>query len=233
MTETHSELGRNPEANPKYEAIVIPSYGMSKDKEGTYKLSFFSGVACRASYELWKDGVAPIVIIEGATIFPGDPKNDGDLMKALLLKLGMPEDAILQRRNNTNTYNQILDSKRTVEEMNIRGRVLTVFCDLHKQRIPNLIENYHINSDTRIAEDVLSERYPAFARVWQIIKNDPTYKEKIEKVEAKIAKALRVDPQGMLARVASWVLFPITGADVADVKHRKITRVFAKTGKSH
>lgn len=231
MTEL-PELISSPERPTTYGAIVIPSYGMSKES-GAYRLSFFSGNVCRAAYELWKDGVAHNIIIEGARIFPNDPKNDGDLMKALLLKLGVPEDAIIQRRNNKNTYTQLLDAKRVLGELGIIRKVLTVYADLHKLRVPDLLKNYRINSDSRKAEDILSEKYPAFRKAWEIIRNDPSYKNKAEDVEAKMAKALKVDPQGMLARLANWALFPFTGADVPDVRHRKVTRVFAGIGKSH
>lgn len=229
--EGKAELPRNPEVKFQYGAIIIPSYGMSRDSKG-YHLTFFSGIACRAAYELWKDGLASKVIIEGAKIFPKDSMNDGDLMHNLLLKLGVAESAIVQRRDNSNTYNQLLDARKTIREQKIPGKVLIVHSDLHDPRVPILADNYQINSDKKIAEEVMSDKYPAFRKVWDEIKSDPSYKEKMKDVEALMVKALKIDPQGHLARLASWASFPFKGADVPDIRGRKTVRYLA-TSKAH
>lgn len=236
------ELALGRELSPTFGAIVIPSYGMSRWEDGSeYRLSFFSGVVCKAAFEMWRGLGARKIIIEGARIFPGDPKNDGDLMKDLLLRLGVPEDVIVQRRDNHNTYEQLLDARRALEELGIpQDEAVFVYADLHKQRIPKLLKNYKINSDSITAEEWLSglDRYRAFREVWEQgyrdregrrhlgIKHDPSYLEKAVKVEAKLARALKFDPRGRLARVASRVIFPIKGADVPDVRHRQTVRSY-------
>lgn len=222
--ESNSDL----EPPPIFEVIVIPSYGMSKSKN-TYKLSFFSEVVAIASYEMWRGHWAPKVITEGAKIFPGDPTNDGDLIKSFLIELGIPEEAIIQRRDTSNTYNQLLDAKAALKELGIpENRALFIYSDLHKYRIPELLKNYDISSEYIVAEDILSEYYPPFASFWDNIKNDPSYKEKVEDIEEKLASALRIDPQGKLARLASWLIFPFAGADVPDVVSGKTVRHFAR-----
>lgn len=223
FTKSNSDL----EPPPIFEVIVIPSYGMSKSGN-MYKLSFFSQVVSIAAFEMWKGHWAPKVIIEGAKIFPGDPTNDGDIMKSFLLDLGMPEEAIIQRRNTSNTYNQLLDAKAALKELGIpENRALFIYSDLHKYRIPELLKNYDINSEHIVAEDILSEYYPPFASFWNDVKNDPSYKEKVENIEEKLANALKIDPQGKLARLASWLIFPFAGADVPDIKEGKAIRHFA------
>ncbi|MEK9178354.1 MAG: hypothetical protein AAB801_01075 [Patescibacteria group bacterium] len=226
------ELPPAPERAPSYGAIVIPSYGMSKWETGSeYRLSFFSGVVTRAAYELWKKGVAPRIIIEGAKIFPGDPNNDGDLMKQFLVKLAendgleFPEDSIVQRRDNKNTYTQIADAKSAVQELGITQKVLTVYCDLHELRVPALIRKYGINSDTRVAEEVLSEKYPAFAEVWNLIKSDPSYK-RTKAMEFVLFMLLKIDPYDTFARFISSKRFKSKGADVPDVRHRRTVRSY-------
>lgn len=231
MGEQRGDQIQSPEAKPSYGAIVIPSYGMARDVQGRYHPTFFSGIVCRAAYELWKDGIAPQIIIEGARIFPNEPKNDGDLMHALLLKLGVPEEDIIQRKDNSNTYNQLLDAKKTLREKQVTEKVLTVYCDLHEKRIPTLIKNYGINSDLRVAEEVLAEKYPAFAKVWQEIKDNPSYKRTMEGgFESVLVLALKtIDPQGILARFASWSLGKVgVGADVPDIKAKRAVRHLAK-----
>lgn len=240
MTEAKTELSRNAENLPQYGAIVVPSYGMSKDSRG-YHLTYFSGVVCKAAYELWKDGVAPKVVIEGAKIFPNDPTNDGDLMHQFLLKLGMPEGAIIQRKDNTNTYNQFLDVKKTLEQEGIKGKVFTIYCDLHKYRVPKLLKNYGITSnpkaDSKVAEDFLSEKYPAFkkawegytnkdGKVWMGIKNDLSYKIKFKSLEAALGFELFFDKNGKLVMDYSNKRFAKKGADVPDIRHRKAVRSF-------
>ena len=216
------------EIPPQFGAVVIPSYGMSRWETGNkYRLSFFSGVVCKAAFEAWKTLGVPKIIIEGARIFPGDPKNDGDLMKDLLMRLGVPEEAIVQRRNNHNTYEQILDSKRALAELEIpQHEALYVYPHLHRRRIPRLLNNYGMNSHQLIAENVLSETYPKFAEIWDVIRDDPSYHEKAERPETLLTLALLVDRQGWLARKASERLFPHKGADVPDVRHLQTVRSY-------
>ncbi len=223
------------EIPPMFAAIVIPSYGMSRWKDGNpYRLSFFSGIVCRAAYEVRKQMLevipefeAPPIVVEGARIFPGDPKNDGDLMSDLLIRLGVSPEAIIQRRDNRNTYDQLLDSKRMLAEREIpQHEAYYIYSDLHKQRIPRLMKNYGMNSHSLIAENYLSDKYPAFADVWAMIKNDPSYHEEAEKPETWMTRALWIDPQGVLARKASEFIFARKGADVPDVRHRQTVRSY-------
>lgn len=195
------------EIPPMFAAIVVPSYGMSEwETENKYRLSFFGGVVTRAAFEygemIKSMGLgAPAIIIEGAVIFPGDPMNDGDLMKDLLVRLGVPEGSVVQRRDNHNTYEQLLDSKKALQELGIpQHEALYLYSDLHRQRIPRLMRNYGLNSHTAIAEDFLSEMHPAFARAWERIKSDPSYHEKAEKPETMMTRALWIDPRGVIAR---------------------------------
>lgn len=227
------EMMASGEIPPPFAAIVIPSYGMSKWETGKpYKLSFFGGVVTRAAYE-WRKRLEdqgfepPRIIIEGAVIFPGDPKNDGDLMSDFLVDLGVPENAIIQRRDNHNTYEQLQDSKRILAQLGIpQHEAFYIYSDLHKQRIPRLMKNYSMNSHTAIAEEMLSSFYPAFADAWGLIKNDPSYHEKAEKPETMMTRALWIDPKGWFARKASDFIFPRKGADVPDVRHRRTVRTY-------
>lgn len=219
------------EVPPIFAAIVVPSYGMSEWETGEkYRLSFFGGVVTRAAFE-YREMIeamglgAPKIVIEGAVIFPGDPKNDGDLMKDHLLRLGVPESSIVQRKNNHNTYEQLLDSKKALQELRIpQHEALYLYSDLHRQRIPKLMRNYGLSSHTAIAEDFLSEIHPAFARAWERIKSDPSYHEKAERPEAMMTRALWIDPRGVIARKASEIIFARKGADVPDVRHRQTVR---------
>lgn len=216
------------ELGPTFGAIVIPSYGMSKwDSGDRYRLSFFSGVVTRAAFEMWRSLGAGKIIIEGARIFPNDPANDGDLMKDLLLRLGVPEETIIQRRNNTNTYNQLLDSRTALQELGIaQDEALYIYSDLHKQRIPKLMEAYRLDSDSILAENVLSDIHPRFAHAWDLIRSHPSYYKLMERPEEILTHALAIDTQGRLARLVSKLIFPFKGADVPDIRHREAVRSY-------
>lgn len=256
------------ESPPKYSAIVLPSYGMSRfsladapvalqqqvmngeRSFNEYRVSAFGGWECRAGFEvaldIWRtEGYWPYIIIGGAKIFKGDPKNDGDSMKSLLLRLrdretgvSIPEERIIQTRDATNTYNQLLHARNAIRGLGIRGRILTIHADLHEYRVPTLVDRYGMNSDTAIAEDILSDRYPAFRSVWDEgyvdrqgvfqlgMKHDPSYK-KTKELEANLARLLVFDRWGHFARLASRVAFIKKGsADVPDVRHRQTVRSY-------
>lgn len=248
-----------------YRAIVLPSYGMSRFRLADapaalqqqvmngersfneYRLSAFSGWECRAGFEaaleIWRaQGEWPYLIIGGAKIYRGDPKNDGDSMKTLLLQLrdketgiGIPEERIIQTTDATNTYNQLLHVRDRIRRLGIKGKFLTIHADLHQYRVPILLGRYRMNSDALIAEDILSEIYPAFRLFWHGgvdsrgklqpgLKNDPAYKKTLE-FESRLAWALKIDRWGHLARLLSWGAFIKKGrADVPDVRRKRFER---------
>ncbi|KKQ34976.1 MAG: hypothetical protein US51_C0020G0002 [Microgenomates group bacterium GW2011_GWA2_37_6] len=249
----------------RYNAIVLPSYGMSRWRLeeapvalqqqvmngerafNEYRLSAFGGWECRAGFEIaveiWKaHGYWPHLVIGGAKIFKGDPKNDGDSMKTLLLQLrdgetgiGIPEERIIQTRDATNTYNQLLHARDAIRQLGIKGRVLTIHADLHEYRVPALVDIYGMNSDTAIAEDILSDRYPAFRSVWDEgyvdrqgvfqlgMKHEPSYK-KTKELEANLARLNRLSH---VARGLSWIAFNWKGgADVPDIRKRATVRSY-------
>lgn len=213
------------ERNYPYGAIIIPSYGMSRWEKGSpYRMSFFSGEVGKAAVERWKDGAAPIIIVEGAQIFPGDPTNDGDLIKPAIVRQGVPGDMVFQRRDNTNTYDQIQDAKNATHELEITGKVLVVHADLHKRRVPGLVKKYRINADTEIAEDILSKKNPSFAHSWRMIKTTWGYRKTLA-LEFIASMLMKVDtPRDTIARKLSARRFKKHGADVPDVRHRQIVR---------
>ncbi len=227
-TEARVETPTEPtERNYPYGAIVIPSYGMSKWEKGSpYRMSFFSGNVGKAAVKRWQEGIAPIIIVEGAQIFPGNPMNDGDLIKPAIVKQGASEDIVFQRRDSTNTYDQIRDAREAIQELEITEKVLVVHAHLHRRRVPDLVRKYGINADTEIAEDVLSEGNPKFAHVWGIIKNTWGYRKTLF-LEFVASMLMKVDtPRDTIARKLSARRFKKHGADVPDVRHRQTVRSY-------
>lgn len=227
-TEARVETPTEPtERNYPYGAIVIPSYGMSRWETGSpYRMSFFSGNAGKAAVKRWEEGVAPIIIVEGAQIFPGDPMNDGDLIRPAIAKKGAPEDVVFQRKDSTNTYDQIWDAREAIRELEITKKVLVIHAHLHRRRVPNLVRKYGIDADTEIAEDVLSEGNPKFAHVWDIIKNTWGYRKTLF-LELVASMLMKVDtPRDTIARKLSARRFKKHGADVPDVRHMQTVRSY-------
>ncbi len=255
MTETR-ELSPNPEQPRRYDAIVIPSYGMSKwvlpespwvheRPFNEYRMTAFDGWLCKATIIKWneqklKTGTGPMVFISGAKIFPNDPKNDADLMRLFLEQHGIPGDRIVQLRDGTNTVNVVTHIQETLRRHGISRKILAIYSDFH-DRFPQLLQNYGISSDTAVAEEILSESDPVFKRAWEGgyltdkegntrfvpgIKDDSSYK-KIKKSEAQWAKRLKLDRKGYSIRALSSVITPLMGARPVDVIGRKTVTGFA------
>lgn len=211
----------------KYSAIIIPSYGMSEWESGKkFRMSFFSGVVARAAVERMRDGVAPMTIIEGAQIFPKETFNDGDIIKPFMEDKGIPEYLIIQRRDNRNTYDQMEDAQRAIKELKLKGRALIISAHLHRWRVPALAKKYGLEADHEFAEEILSERYPSFKNAWRRIKWHWTYL-KTQAMELALRTFMFFDtPDDARARRLSSKRFEKYGADVPDVRKRKIVRAY-------
>ena len=84
--------------------------------------------------QLYRDGKAPRIILSGGRIdWRGSgPSESGD-MAIILEQLGIPRDAILQDPNSLNTYQNAVNVKRILDELDIH-RILLVTSAMHMPR---------------------------------------------------------------------------------------------------
>lgn len=219
-------VSEQPQTQYRYAAIVIPSYGMSRWETGSpYRMSFYSGDVGKAAVKRVKEGFAPLVILEGAQIFPDDSTNDGDVIKPAMIRQGLPESTIIQRRDTRNTYDQMEDAKETINQLGITGKVLVIHADLHRWRVPGLVKKHGISADTEIAENILSEGNPNFAHVWSMIKNTWGYRKTLL-LEFAASMLMKVDRRDKVAKWLSARRFRKHGADVPDVRRLQTIRSY-------
>ncbi len=226
-----------------YGCIFVMSYGMTKDKEGGYHPTFYSGMAAKAAADLLLHAKAPRIVVESANIFPGVSLNDGNLMSDLLVRFGVPKGAITVRPNNKNSYLQVEDMAEYRERF--PQDVLTVCAGFHEHRVRTLLKKHHVKSHVTTIEDVLRNRWKrsglwnrevvsghrqgdSIRKFIDELEDNPDY-GKSESVEDLMTTVSRFDRDDFLAKIASNLSFPFKGADIADVRRRRHVRTFAKS----
>jgi len=151
-----------PEKYP-YSGIVIFGHGAREDEPE--KISQESRIRMLAAYQLWKDGVAPRIIVTG-----GLPANDkkaygehvkpsGELMKEYLMELGVPEEAMIFENKSTKTVDNIAHA---LNELRAKGlptdEFVTVTTGYHAKRVSVIMQKFHLKHASVGAEWALMSR---------------------------------------------------------------------------
>ena len=118
---------------PEYDkdALIILGCGLRKDGTPTPLLAGRVERALRFYREqLEKTGKAPVLIPSGGQ-GPNEVISESDSMRAYMLEQGVPEEHILQEDQSESTYENMLFSKKVMEEEGIRGNVAFATTNYH------------------------------------------------------------------------------------------------------
>ena len=118
---------------PEYDkdALLILGCGLRKDGTPTPLLAGRVERALRFYREqLEKTGKAPVLIPSGGQ-GPNEVISESDSMRAYMLEQGVPEEHILQEDQSESTYENMLFSKKVMEEEGIRGNVAFATTNYH------------------------------------------------------------------------------------------------------
>ena len=118
---------------PEYDkdALIILGCGFRKDGTPTpllagrieRALKFYRG-------QIEKTGKAPMLVPSGGQ-GPNEVVSESDSMKAYLLEHGIPEEHILQEDQSKSTYENMLFSKKVMEEAGVKGNIAFATTNYH------------------------------------------------------------------------------------------------------
>lgn len=96
--------------------------------------------------ELWKEGVAPTIVVTGGKQ-PGDRFTEAGAGAEYLHELGVPDDAILRETTSRNSWESLAASARFLQERGIR-EVTLVSDPFHSLRIKLIAEELGFDAKT-------------------------------------------------------------------------------------
>ncbi|MEM8780778.1 MAG: YdcF family protein [Cyanobacteria bacterium P01_G01_bin.49] len=95
--------------------------------------------------KLYRDRKAPIIIVSGGRIsWSGQSRPESEDMAQLLQMLGVPSSNIIQESNSLNTYQNAVNVKQILDELNIQ-RILLVTSAFHQPRACLIFEKLGVN----------------------------------------------------------------------------------------
>lgn len=134
-----------------YSGIVIFGHGAREDEPE--KISQEARIRMLAAFQLWKDGVAPRIIVTG-----GLPENDwkaygshvkpsGELMKEYLMELGVPEEAMVFEYKSTKTVDNMAHALNELQAQGLpTDDFVTVSTGYHMERITDIMRKFGLKS---------------------------------------------------------------------------------------
>jgi uncharacterized SAM-binding protein YcdF (DUF218 family) len=87
---------------------------------------------------LYRAGKAPLLVLSGGTVNPGEPA-EADAMREFLVDMGVPASAMLLERQSRTTTENAADTARLLQPRGIR-KILLVTSALHMRRARGLFE---------------------------------------------------------------------------------------------
>ncbi len=95
--------------------------------------------------QLYRENKAPIIIVSGGRIsWSGNSRPESEDMAELLEMLGVPKSVIIQEPNSLNTYQNAVNVKEILEQLNIE-KVLLVTSAFHMPRACLIFEKLGVN----------------------------------------------------------------------------------------
>ena len=144
---------------PKAEAIVVLG-GATRDKEPPRIIPDMSDRGDRLLYaaKLYKDGVAPIIILTGGRIqWYGGKSSEAKSMATVLELMGIPRQVMVLESRSLNTYENAVYTKEILDHQKIK-RILLVTSAAHMPRSLAIFKKQGINAIPAPADFMISER---------------------------------------------------------------------------
>ncbi|MGB9553182.1 MAG: YdcF family protein, partial [bacterium] len=106
--------GKNPEA-----IVILGGGTLFDERSGEHTLHPISALRLLRGYFLFQEKKLPI-FVSGGTLWGKEPQSEGELMKAMLVKLGVPEEEIVVEENSRTTWENAQFVTPLLQERNIR-----------------------------------------------------------------------------------------------------------------
>ncbi len=114
------------------DAIVILGGGTSGQSPGQPEVELgASGGRLHYGFRLFRAGKAPIVLLSGGSLYPGE--SEADQMRQVLAQWGLPRDAMVLDERSRNTHENAVEAVRLAQERGMH-RLLLVTSAFHMPR---------------------------------------------------------------------------------------------------
>lgn len=128
------------ETPKKADVVIVLGSGLKKD--GTLGKIAQSRVA--RGVELWKEGIAPLILMTGGPVHGDTTRIESKVMAAYAVTLGVPEESILTETNSTSTRENAEFSKLVMDVHQIQTADI-VTSRFHSRRSCQVFHNEQIN----------------------------------------------------------------------------------------
>ncbi|MDJ0571695.1 MAG: YdcF family protein [Pleurocapsa sp. MO_192.B19] len=144
---------------PLAEAIVVLG-GATRNDEPPRIIPDMSDRGDRLLYaaKLYKDGVAPLIILTGGRIqWYGGESSEARSMATILELMGIPRDVMILESRSLNTYENAVYTKEILNQKNIK-QILLVTSATHMPRSLAIFKKQGINAIPAPTDFMISER---------------------------------------------------------------------------
>ena len=175
-TDENSEIPESVEKQEESEAqypfeggIIVFGHGYAKKgaRGGGWQLSPEAKMRVIGAYQLWKDGLAPKIILTGGAPSDADKEKYGEdllpnseqMAQMLRERFNVPDDAIYTEASSVNTIENIAHALTALQEQGVKcDDFVTVSTGYHMDRITEIMNKFNLKSQPISAEEALNRR---------------------------------------------------------------------------
>ncbi len=186
-----------------FDAVVLLCGGVRKSPTGEWGLNFESKLKVAAAAEVFKQQLAPVIISSGGALWGAPPI--GQLMaESLTRRFGVPQEAIIEEGQSTDTSIQVEQVLKIIEEKGYKHVAILADSE-HVKRAKRLFRNYGFEVSPLSAEDYLLQRSPHYQKIIEKLHSSRYWK--YWKVRESFLRAmLVVDRKQTLFRKAAKIM---------------------------
>ena len=141
------------------DAIVVLGGGTRSPSPPRYYPELNEG-ADRVVYaaQLWAAGAAPVILVSGGAALWSAPRAEpgAEMMARMLMRLGVPEDAILREPDSINTYDNAIKSMAILQEIGAK-RIYLVTSARHMPRSAAIFAKQPLETIAAPADYLITE----------------------------------------------------------------------------